>query len=127
MSSTRWIPIERFRVFAREVGFSPAGTTRTCERCYPFGQTRSLCGPGCIAILSSHIFCLVPISHPNTDQVTCTFCMSPCDMRSKFKFKHCEKIWKKSCMFTAHIKITPKNFRSKFRTYIEKQKRETQM
>jgi hypothetical protein len=30
-------------------------------------------------------------------------------------------------MFTAHIKITPKNFRSKFETYIEKQKRETQM
>jgi hypothetical protein len=53
--------------------------------------------------------------------------MSPCDMRPKSKFKHCEKIWKKSCTFTAHIKITPKNFRSKFETYIEKQKRETQM
>jgi hypothetical protein len=48
-------------------------------------------------------------------------------MRSKFKFNHCEKIWKKSCMFTTHIKINPKNFRSKFETYIEKQKRETQM
>jgi hypothetical protein len=57
------------------------------------------------------------------DQVTCTYCMSPCDMRFKFKFKHCEQIWKKSCMFTAHIKITPKNFRSKFETYIEKKKR----
>jgi hypothetical protein len=38
-----------------------------------------------------------------------------------------KKIWNKSCTFTAHIKITPKNFRSKFETYIEKQKRETQM
>jgi hypothetical protein len=56
-------------------------------------------------------------------EVTCT----PCDMRPKSKLKHCEKIWNKSCTFTAHIKITPKNFRSKFEIYIEKQKRETQM
>jgi hypothetical protein len=26
------------------------------------------------------------------DQVTCTFCMSPGDMRPKSKFKYCEKI-----------------------------------
>ena len=51
-------------------------------------------------------------------------CMSPCDLRPKFKFKHCEKNLKKSCMFTEHIKIIPKKFRSKFETYITKQKRE---
>ena len=58
------------------------------------------------------------------DQVTCATVTCTVICGSNANLNIAKKSEKKTCMFTAHIKITPKIFRSKFETYIEKEKRE---